>query len=97
MLQTLEKLRSFQGTELSVVVVICLLGLFEFKETDHNKQSEMFINMKKCDKALLNILTCDKFDTFSSNFYQHDNFYNLQMSSPGKNDVTYKSVKCVVG
>ena len=28
LLQTLGKLRSLQGTELSVVVVICLLGLF---------------------------------------------------------------------
>ena len=27
--------------------------------------------------ALLNMLTPNKFDTFSSNFYQHHNFYNL--------------------
>ena len=48
-------------------------------------------------KALSNILTSDKFDTFSSNFYQHHNyFYNLPMSSSGKNDVTYKSIECVV-
>ena len=32
------------------------------------------------------------FDTFSSNFYQHHKFYNLLMSSPSKNDVTYKSI-----
>ena len=32
--------------------------------------------------------TSDKFDIFSSNFYQHHKFYNLLMSSPGKN-VTY--------
>ena len=44
-------------------------------------------------KALSNILTSDKFDTFSSNFYQHQNFYNLLMSSPGKNNVTYKSIE----
>ena len=47
-------------------------------------------------KALSNILTSDKFDTFSSNFYQHHNFYNFLMSSPGKNDVTYKSIERVV-
>ena len=47
-------------------------------------------------KALSNILTSDKFDTFSSNFYQHHNFYNLLMSSPGKNDVTCKSIERVV-
>ena len=46
--------------------------------------------------ALLNMLTPNKFDTFSSNFHQHHNFYNLQMSSPGKNDVTYKSIERVV-
>ena len=33
-------------------------------------------------KALLNILTSDKFDTFSSSSYQHHNFYNL-LSSDG--------------
>ena len=27
--------------------------------------------------AQLNMLTPNKFDTFSSNFYQHHNFYNL--------------------
>ena len=49
LLQTLGKLRSLQGTELSVVVVICLLRIvlnfnFEFKVwTDRNKRSEMFI------------------------------------------------------
>ena len=47
-------------------------------------------------KALSNILTSDKFYTFSSNFYQHHNFYNLLMSSPGENDVTYKSIERVV-
>ena len=41
-------------------------------------------------KALLNRLTSDKFDTLPRNFYQHHNFYNLLMSSPSKNDVTYK-------
>ena len=39
--------------------------------------------------ALLSILTPNKLDTFSSNFYQHHNFYNLQISSPSKYDVTY--------
>ena len=38
--------------------------------------------------ALLNIPTSNKFGIFSSNFYQHHKFYNLLMSSPGKN-VTY--------
>ena len=33
------------------------------------------------------IRTSDKFDTLSSNFHHHHNFYNLLMSSPGKNDV----------
>ena len=47
-------------------------------------------------KALLNILTSDKFETFSSNFYQHHNFCNLRISSPGKNDVTYKPIERVV-
>ena len=45
-LQTFGKLKSLQGTELSVVVVICLLGSFwinvGFKVfTDRNKRSEM--------------------------------------------------------
>ena len=26
-------------------------------------------------------------DTFSSDFYQHHKFYNILISSPGKNDV----------
>ena len=47
-------------------------------------------------KALLNILTSDKLDTVSSKFYQHHNFYNLCMSSPGKKDVTNKSMERVV-
>ena len=47
-------------------------------------------------KALLNILTSDKFDSFSNNFYQLHNFHNLLMSSLGKNDVTYKSIERVV-
>ena len=42
------------------------------------------------------MLTFDTFDTFSSNFYQHHNFKNLLMSSPGKNDVSYKSIERVV-
>ena len=46
--------------------------------------------------ALLNMLTRNKFDTLSGDFYQHHNFYNLQMSSPGKYDVTYKSIERVV-
>ena len=45
LLQTLGKLKSLQGTELLVVVVICLLGLnfnFGLKVlTDRNKRSEM--------------------------------------------------------
>ena len=41
--------------------------------------------------ALLNMFTPNKFDTLSGNFYQHHNFYNLQMSSPGKNDVWLRS------
>ena len=36
--------------------------------------------------------TSDNFDTFSSNFYQHHKFYNFLMSSPSKNDVSYKSI-----
>ena len=40
--------------------------------------------------------TSDTFEIFSSNFYQHHKFYNLLMSSPGKNDVTYKSIERVV-
>ena len=40
----------------------------------------------------LNILASDKFDTFSSNFYQHQ----VILSLPGKNDVTYKSIERVV-
>ena len=35
-----------------------------------------------------NVLTSDKFETFSSDFYQHHNVYNLLMSSSGKNDVS---------
>ena len=35
-----------------------------------------------------NVLTSDKFETLSSDFYQHDNVYNLLMSSSGKNDVS---------
>ena len=38
----------------------------------------------------LNRPTSDKFKTFSSNCYQHHNFYNLLMSSSGKKDVTCK-------
>ena len=34
--------------------------------------------------------TSDKFDIFPSNFYQHQNFYNLLMSSCGKTMLTYK-------
>ena len=40
-------------------------------------------------KALLHRLISDTFDIFSSNFYQHHNFYNRLMFSPRKNDVTY--------
>ena len=43
-----------------------------------------------------NILTFDKFDTFSSNFYQHHNFHNHLMSLPGKNDVTYRNRSCAL-
>ena len=35
-----------------------------------------------------NVLTSDKFETFSSDFYQHHNVYNLLMSSSGKNGVS---------
>ena len=37
----------------------------------------------------LDRLSFNKFDTFFSNFNQHDNFYNLLMSSLGENSVTY--------
>ena len=43
----------------------------------------------------MNILNSDKFDAFSNNFYEHHNFYNLLMSSLGKNDETYKSIERV--
>ena len=63
----------------------------------------MYVNVMKCecslfryDMYLLNMLTFDTFDTFSSNFYQHHNFNNLLTSSPGKNDVSYKSIERVV-
>ena len=105
LLQISDKLRSLQGTELSVlVVVICLLGSFWIL-TLNSRCWLIVINEVKCYevwmfiqvwyvqlqaliyKALLNILTSDKFHTFSSNFYQHHNFHNLLISSPGKNDV----------
>ena len=38
----------------------------------------------------MNRLTSDKFDTFSSNHYQHHNLHNLPIFSPGENDVTCK-------
>ena len=50
LLQTLGKLKSLQGTELSVVVVICLLGSLSYRSnfnfgfkvlTDRNKRREM--------------------------------------------------------
>ena len=52
--------------------------------------------LEHISKALLNILTSDKFDTFSNIFFQHHNFHSPLMSSLGKNDVTYKSIECVV-
>ena len=46
-------------------------------------------------KALLNRLTSDESDTFSNNFYQHHDFYNLLMSLPDEKDETYtNSIKC---
>ena len=36
--------------------------------------------------AVLDILTFDRFDSFSSNCYQYHNFYNLLLSSPGENN-----------
>ena len=51
---------------------------------------------EKLYRNTLNMLTPNKFDTFSSTFYQHHNFYKIQMSSPGKNHVTYKSIERVV-
>ena len=40
-------------------------------------------------KALLNRLPKNFSDTLSRNFYQHHSFYNLLMSLPSKNKVTY--------
>ena len=35
-------------------------------------------------------ITSNEFDTFSSNFYQHHNFFNLSMSKRGKEILTYE-------
>ena len=47
-------------------------------------------------KAVLDILTFDRFDSFSSNCYQYHNFYNLLLSSPGETNLTYESIERVV-
>ena len=88
-------------------IAIALNFNVEFKElTDRNKRSETLWSVNVCSGMydmygcklifirlwVLNILTSEKFDTLSSNFYQHHNFSYLLMSSPGKNDVTYKDL-----
>ena len=45
-------------------------------------------------KALLNRLNLDKFDTSSSNFYQHHNFYNILLSQQNTYKLDWWSSAC---
>ena len=71
-------------TKWNVISVLLLLWSLNLFIQDVESSTTIFIKLSWIDLLPINFS-----DTLSRNFYQHHNFYNLLMSSPGKNKVTY--------
>ena len=105
-----RSIRSLQGTEFSVVVVICLLGLFWTSTLTFYKRSETFIwsvticlfryNMYSCNLIFIRLfwiyLLPINLTLSLVHFISIITSITFGFSRPGKNDVTYKSIERVV-
>ena len=71
-------------TKWNVISLLLLLWSVNLFIQDVESSTTIFIKL-----SWIGLLPKNFSDTLSRNFHQHHNFYNLLMSSPGKNKVTY--------
>ena len=71
-------------TKWNVISVLLLLWSVNLFIQDVESSTTIFIKLSWTDLLLINFS-----DMLPRNFYQHHSFYNLLMSLPGKNKVTY--------